>query len=188
MEIKQAKLYDAARKLFLEQGFKATNIASIASKAGVAVGTFYNFYPSKSAIFIDIYNAENEQVKQSILSEVDLSGDPKKVVRKIVQEILKQSQANLILQEWFVNAALNRQISKTNKNAVTDSVVYATLMTLIDSWEKRKVLKAGMSKERIISLFNALTVIDFHQSEIQTDNYFQVLNDLIDGILLVILK
>lgn len=188
MDEKQKKLFDAARELFLEQGFKATNIAAIAAKAGVAVGTFYNFYPSKSAIFIDIYNAENEQVKQSILNEVDLAGDPAVVVRQIVQAIFKQSQGNLILQEWFVNPSLNEQIAKTNKNAVNDSVVYATLMTLIDNWQERQLLKSEMTKERVISLFNALTVIDFHQSEIQTDDYFQVLNDLIDGILLVILK
>jgi len=50
------------------------------------------------------------------------------------------------------------------------------------------LLAAGMSKERVISLFNALTVVDFHQSEIQTDDYFQVLNDLINGILQIILK
>lgn len=188
MEEKQKQLFNAARALFLQQGFKATNIAGIAAKAGVAVGTFYNFYPSKSAIFIEVYSAENERVKQEILKGVDLTDDPATVVRQIVQAIISQSQGNLVLQEWFANPQLNIKIAKTNQNAVQDSVIYATLMTLIDSWQSRGLLAAGMSKERVISLFNALTVVDFHQSEIQTDNYFQVLNDLINGILQVILK
>ena len=154
----------------------------------MAVGTFYNFYQSKSAIFIEVYNAENERVKQEILNGVDLTDDPTTVVRQILQAILSQSQGNLVLQEWFSNPQLNAKIAKINQNAVQDSVIYATLMTLIDSWQSRGLLAAGMSKNRVISLFNALTVVDFHQSEIQTDDYFQVLNDLINGILQIIFK
>jgi len=188
MDEKQQQLFKAARSLFLQQGFKSTNIAKIAAKAGVAVGTFYNFYPSKTAIFIDVYSAENERVKQDILKSVDLNDDPTTVVRQIVKEIFSQSQNNRVLQEWFSNPKLNEIIAQANKNAVEDSVVYGTLMTLIDNWQERHLLASGMSKTRIISLFNALSVVDFHQSEIQTDDYFQLLNDLINGILKVILK
>ena len=73
MEEKQTRLFTAAHDLFLTQGFKHTSIAEIAARADVAVGTFYNFYPSKTAIFIQVYNAENERTKGEILAAIVLS-------------------------------------------------------------------------------------------------------------------
>lgn len=188
MEEKQIRLFTAAHDLFLTQGFKHTSIAEIAARADVAVGTFYNFYPSKTAIFIQVYNAENERTKGEILAAIDLDMAPIELVKAVIHEIFTRSADNQILQEWFNNPKLNAQIAATNQTAVEDSLVYATLMKLIDRWHQRGLLKDGMEKDRIISLFNALTVVDFHQSEIQTASYYQLLNDLITGILYVILK
>lgn len=188
MEAKQERLFTAAHDLFLAQGFKHTSIAEIAARADVAVGTFYNFYPSKSAIFIDVYNAENERTKAAVIAAIDLDAAPDKVLKTVIQQIFTHSADNQILQEWFTNPKLNARIAETNRTAVEDSLVYATLMRLIDRWQQRGLLKDGLSKDRIIGLFNALTVVDFHQSEIQTTSYYQLLTDLISSILLFILK
>jgi len=188
VEPKQQRLFTAAHDLFSSQGFKHTSIADIAQLANVAVGTFYNFYDSKADIFVQVYNHENEQIKAEIMNRLDLDAQPADLVHTVVQQIFQLSDGNQILQEWFNNAKLNALIAQTNQNAVEESLVYATLMRLIDRWLERGLIKNGLTKDRIISLFNALTVVDFHQSEIQTDDYYQLLNDLIDGILSVILK
>lgn len=188
MEEKQQRLFAAAHELFLTQGFKATSIADIAAQANVAVGTFYNFYPSKSAIFVAIYTQENERVKREILNHVDLKAAPEAVIHQVLHQIFTQSKDNRILQEWFHNAQLNTLIAQKGQATLNDSVVYATLMTLIADWRQRDLLAPGISEDRIISLFNALTIMDIHQSEIQTADYLQLLNDLIAGILRVILK
>lgn len=185
---KQQRLLASAHDLFLTKGFKSTSIADIAADAEVAVGTFYNFYDSKTAIFLQVYTAENERVKTQIIAELNLDNHPLAVVRKLVHEIISQSEDNLILQEWFTNQKLNALIAKDNQNAVEDSLVYTTFVKLIDNWQKRGLVSAGMTKERILDLFNALIVVDFHQSEINTTNYVQVLDDLITGMLKVILK
>jgi len=114
MEEKQQRLFDAAHALFLTQGFKATNISAIAAGANVAVGTFYNFYQSKTAIFIQVYNAENDRVKRTILANVDFDQAPNPLIKTILKQILDQSADNRILQEWFTNAKLNAIIAKTN--------------------------------------------------------------------------
>ncbi|KRK90579.1 hypothetical protein FC99_GL002668 [Levilactobacillus koreensis JCM 16448] len=188
LEEKQQRLFTAAHDCFMAQGFKATSIADIAAKADVAVGTFYNFYDSKPAVFIAVYNAENERVKAAIMAHVDLNATPTALVQTVLQQIFTQSAHNQILQEWFTNPKLNAIIAKQNQHAIEDSLVYSTLMTLIDQWAAQDLLRPGMTKSRLISLFNALTVVDLHQSEIQTADYYQLLSDLINGILAVSLK
>ncbi|MFD1473026.1 TetR/AcrR family transcriptional regulator [Companilactobacillus mishanensis] len=188
MDDKKQRLFDAAHVLFLERGFKKTSIADIAALADVAVGSFYLYFQSKEDIFVDVYNFENENIKRQIMEKVNLDDDPIKLIREVIDQIFKLSSNNAILQEWFNNQKLNQIIAEQNSSAVEDSLIYSTLMKLIDRWIEEDLIKDGMSKERMVSLFDALTVIDFHQSEIQTKDYYQLLNDLIEGILSVILK
>ena len=50
MDKKQA-LKSAAYEVFSKKGYKATGISEIARQAHMAVGSFYNYYESKEAIF-----------------------------------------------------------------------------------------------------------------------------------------
>lgn len=47
---------DAARELFIKQGFHATSMRDIARGAKVSLGNLYNYYPTKEAIFESIIN------------------------------------------------------------------------------------------------------------------------------------
>ena len=58
---KKQSLKTAAYEVFSKKGYKATGISEIARQAGVAVGSFYNYYESKEAIFLDIYIDENNR-------------------------------------------------------------------------------------------------------------------------------
>ena len=70
MDKKQA-LKVAAHDIFSKTGYKATGISEIAKQAGVAVGSFYNYYDSKEAIFLDVYVDENNRVRQAMINEID---------------------------------------------------------------------------------------------------------------------
>jgi len=59
MEDKRTELYRCAKELFGEKGLKDTSIADITKMAGVSVGTFYNYFPSKDKLFMEIYVDEN---------------------------------------------------------------------------------------------------------------------------------
>src|SRR5207245_1028624 len=44
------RLYRAALSLFQDRGFEATRVEDIAQAAGVAKGTFFNYFPTKDAV------------------------------------------------------------------------------------------------------------------------------------------
>ena len=48
------ELLDAAFELACEKGLSGVNVRAIAAKCGVAVGTVYNWYPSKSDLISDV--------------------------------------------------------------------------------------------------------------------------------------
>ena len=54
MAISQAKLIQAARRVFAQDGYKAASIVEIAQVAGIAVGGVYLLYPSKLELFLAV--------------------------------------------------------------------------------------------------------------------------------------
>src|SRR5205823_5618277 len=50
----RARLVEAAKEVFAEQGLPDARIADIAERAGVSYGSFYHYFDSKEALFREI--------------------------------------------------------------------------------------------------------------------------------------
>lgn len=79
IEQRKETIEDAARELFIKQGFHATSMRDIAKGAGVSLGNLYNYYETKDGIFESIINGYltviDEKLKQ-IFAEIDEPLDP----------------------------------------------------------------------------------------------------------------
>ena len=62
-----ARIVDAARELFLEQGFAGTTIEQIAERAGVSKASFYTYFPTKRDAFVSI----GRDAYRSIMEVID---------------------------------------------------------------------------------------------------------------------
>ena len=68
---RRALLLDAARSVFAERGYHAAGVADVITAAGVARGTFYNYFESKRAIFQAVLEALLEDLS-SVVSPIDV--------------------------------------------------------------------------------------------------------------------
>lgn len=64
------KIYNAAVDLFNRHGFDNTTIEDISRKAGVSVGAFYHYYPSKSGIYSELYKKIDEFFEETVLPQL----------------------------------------------------------------------------------------------------------------------
>ena len=92
---------DSSLWSFFEKGYKATGISEIARQAGVAVGSFYNYYESKEAIFLDIYIDENNRVRQAMIEELDWEIDMTDLIGQLFAQSRTLVSSNKILAEWY---------------------------------------------------------------------------------------
>ena len=75
---------DAARELFIKQGFHRTSMRDIARGAKVSLGNLYNYYPTKEAIFESLINGYVTVVDdklRSIFAEIDEPLEPENLRR-----------------------------------------------------------------------------------------------------------
>jgi len=65
------KLLDAAARLFHEQGFAATGVATILREAGVNSGSLYHFFPSKEDLLKGVLERYTELLHPIVLEPVE---------------------------------------------------------------------------------------------------------------------
>lgn len=175
---KKKELYEYGQKLFSERGFKDTNVADITKAAGMATGSFYNYYTSKDSLFMDIYINENRKLKEKILKAVDLSGDPIKVAKEMMYLNYQGMNENPILREWY-----NREVfSKIEKNYREEQgsnnldFMFESFIGVVEKWQEEGRMRNDISSDMIMAVFSALVNIDTHKEEIGFEYFPQVLN------------
>lgn len=57
----EKRIVTAALGLFQSRGFEATTTKAIAKKAGIAEGTFFNYFPTKEDIALHFFEHEIEE-------------------------------------------------------------------------------------------------------------------------------
>jgi AcrR family transcriptional regulator len=68
-----ATLIDAGAELFAEKGYEATTMTEIASRAGAAIGSLYQFFPSKEALAEALFNRFTERAAASFARVEELA-------------------------------------------------------------------------------------------------------------------
>ena len=108
---RRKQILDAATQVFAEKGFHRATVKDIARTAGVADGTVYNYFASKSDVLIGILNRLNEteqREKQMVLSEgQDFRSFFTAYLRQRIQLIWPNAQVfQALLPEILVNPEL----------------------------------------------------------------------------------
>lgn len=81
----RATIYGAALSLFRSQGFAATPVDAIVAQAGVAKGTFFNFFPAKHDV-LKVYYASIDAEVARARSKLDPL-KPRKALSRYAREV-----------------------------------------------------------------------------------------------------
>jgi AcrR family transcriptional regulator len=78
-------LVAAAQRVLAAKGYHGAKIADIAREAGVGVGTFYLYYPTKEAVFLELVEAAASQLRNQMVESTAQSHDPARVSRRRIE-------------------------------------------------------------------------------------------------------
>ncbi|HXL64569.1 MAG TPA: helix-turn-helix domain-containing protein [Xanthobacteraceae bacterium] len=70
-KLRVAALLDAGAALFAEKGYEATTMTEIAQRSGAAIGSLYQFFPSKDALAEALFNRYAERTATALQHVVD---------------------------------------------------------------------------------------------------------------------
>lgn len=83
------RLVESATALFSEKGYHKTNTNEIANKAEVAVGSFYQYFPDKKSIFIELVKRHLDEIDRDFfskeISQLVIFNDEREVINTLIR-------------------------------------------------------------------------------------------------------
>lgn len=177
---KKDRLYACGKVMFCSKGFKKTNVSEITRAAGMATGTFYNYYSSKDKLFMDIYIDENARLKKSIIESLDLTVAPGVVIKEMMSKNLQGMMENPILQHWYDKEVFQKIEQCWREESGLDQLdfMYEGFFDIVKNWQNEGRMRNDISPEMIMAIFGALVNVDTHKEEIGVKYFPEVLEYL----------
>ena len=107
---KRDAILQAAARLFARQGYAATSVAQIAAAAGIGKGTTYAYFPSKEALFFEVFTWLYARVEANLnVSIATLGGSAGQRLRAMSDTIMAswaefQDIFGLVMEFWVASA------------------------------------------------------------------------------------
>jgi len=95
-EQRRAQILEAALRVFASKGYHGAAVSDVVKAAGVARGTFYLYFDSKDAVFIELLDGLLRTLRESV-SGVDMGSEASGVaeqLQKIVANVLQTTAQN----------------------------------------------------------------------------------------------
>lgn len=93
-EFRRAEIVDAARTIFARKGFSLGIMDEIAQEAGVAKGTVYLYFRSKTEIYKAVLDHDMKALKESTLDRLDAAKGLKEKIRAFALARLERAEVN----------------------------------------------------------------------------------------------
>ena len=152
---RERRILAAARRLFDRKGYDATSMENVAARAGLAVGTLYNYFPSKEELLFAISRADTEpllRIGEAILA--DPPDDPAEAIGALTEVMVQGITAGerRLWRELFV-ASIAAPDTLGARLFALDLRLIAQLTTMIERLKARGAIDASVDASRAAGLF-----------------------------------
>ena len=181
---KKEDIFNCGKEIFISKGFKKTNVMEIAKSAGIGVGTFYNYYPSKEQLFLEIYVQENEKLKTSLIESLDFEQEPLQVVSQLIAKNIEAVNTNPILKEWY-SQDFSKELEQYYKQEGSKNLdSFRSLYTeLFRTWKAKGKIRDDIDEDLLPAFFDSLVYLDTHKDEIGIQYFPRIIQYLADFIM-----
>lgn len=181
-EIIRNTLIQKGRELFSTYGLKKTSITELTKAAGIAQGTFYNFFDSKEELYFEILELEESESAQFLENVLKSSRSSKEALKKIIKGTFELFEINPLIRRIYDSRdyeLLVRKLppEKLENHQKEDSV--RVLNLIMDMQRENEIIDTP--PEVIAGLLRAIIMLYFHQDEIGKEVFPEVI-DLLSNI------
>ena len=150
----------AAAQVFATRGYAATTTNHIAARAGVSIGSLYEYFPSKDALLVALMEAhlgEGEAILEQAAAEATTDGDDlDRVVQRFVRAMVTLHGRNRALHRvLFEEAPLPRHVHR--RLADIEGRVIATVEAFLRAHPRATRREPALAAAVVVHAVEALT-------------------------------
>ncbi len=175
-------LLDNGRRLFTSQGLRKTSLEDLVAGAGIAKSTFYVFFDSKEALYLELMLAQMAEVKRKVIDDALLGGpDIRAGLRRFLHATLAELESNPLYGRLMTHPeemdAVIRKLDPARVTQAQENPVTALAAFLAQHDEDLVDADPAV----IIGVLQAVLLLPMHRDRLATpDLYPKILDLLID--------
>lgn len=133
----RTKLLEVGLELFHDQGVRRISIRELTKRAGIAQGSFYNFFPDKDALVIELIHYRAEQ-KMDIFEKAFNQSlqEPAAFVSNAIFRISWDLKQKAEQKQMYADILYLFLKEKPSEHEKLYAVFYSTLQKLTDYWKE----------------------------------------------------
>ena len=176
------QLLDTGRELFATYGLKKTSIEDLTRPAGIAKSSFYAFFDSKEALYLELLMMERRRMREEIAARFPATDDARETIAQFLRAAVREIEANALTrrviahpEEWQMIA---RRVSQEQIEANIAESTLTTLSFIREGQESGQIIAA--KPEVIAGVVRAVVVLAQHKDDIGRDIFPEVQEMLIE--------
>ena len=182
------RIFSTAVDLFNEKGFSKTSMQDIANNANLAVGTLYNYFPSKNYLLLDIMHEEIEITiteTNTLFNDVNLQDkSAKEIIRSLVKKIFsipllvnKESLKEIFIATFSTNIDIK-------KGMILDFEPMKAFQYLLERLQKANMIDPAMNTFNATKIFYSIMMVQMmmylFEPEMDKEKLFENIDEMID--------
>jgi AcrR family transcriptional regulator len=188
-KITREAIYRSAQKLFAEKGFENTSVEDVTEQVDIAQSTFFNYFPRKEDILIEIFQRKLPFLKRKCREILQSNGSIKTKIHEIFSNTAKIAGRS----ENIIRAILINSLS-TPPHRQRDSIFFddfrKTLALVLQKGQQEGCIRRDIPSIKLANMLEGiftLFVIDCFIKKgctASTEELFDRLNICLEGMLI----
>jgi AcrR family transcriptional regulator len=162
------QLRETGRELFARYGLRKTTISELTDPAGIAASTFYQFYDSKEALYVDLLEAEGEEITERLMAEsFERHDDPERAIEAFLLAVMEEIETNPLVHQLVVGdelEALRAEFSEAELAAERERDV-GYFLPYVEAWYDEGRVE-GPSPEAVAHAIRSVALLTLHEDDI----------------------
>ncbi len=185
------EILETALKLFSERGFHIVSMQQIAEASEFAVGSLYNFFKSKEALFEELTESHSERIIGELVAVLGGPGNEVKRLTKFIRSLPKLMEEHAEFIRLYVSELGTRSamLSKDRDKDKFDDVLNSKLEQLLEAGIRKRIFRQvdpTITAKSISSIMETLAfeIAGKFDKAIAKDMFDKVEQLFLDGLLL----
>jgi AcrR family transcriptional regulator len=175
------RLLDTGRELFTHFGLKKTSIEELTGPAGIAKSSFYLFFDSKEALFLELMVQDAPQIEERLLAATQDTDNMQETIARFLCATLHEIQTDALVRRLLTHPEELQMLARRLPPGFLEGKAQRSMrliLPLVQRGQERGDIIDG-DPWVIAGVIRAATLLTLHEEEIGRDIYPEVLKLMI---------
>lgn len=178
------QLLAAGRDLFAKYTLKKTTIEELTDAVGIANGTFYQFFDSKTALYVAVLEREGEQLLPELVAPLEANDDPETAIVGFLTTLMDEIETNPLIRQLLTDPEEMNQLREYHTEAERrqereESLGY--ILPYVEAWYESGAI-SGPDPLTVANAIRSVSLLTLHQDDIGAEHYRDTRNLVIRAV------